>query len=244
MRCPRWVKLRHGLALVVCAAAAAPGFAADTTDAALQRPGAIIVADVTGDVTATFGEQKRPVKADERLRVDSTVTAGRRSAAKLQLSNGATVQLSPESEIEFEDFGQTAYYDNIKFAALKAEPSISRTRIRLARGDVALDVKPLKIERGSSFTLALVAGTLRIAEGSCRAMVQMSDLGLGVCTVELLNGRAEFEPIGGKFERIAPGTKLGFAVEIDKATNAVKLGELPKSDDAKSGAPAGAARKK
>jgi hypothetical protein len=208
------------------------GNCADKSDAILQRPGAIVVADVTGQVTASFGDQKKNVKTDERLRVDSTVTTGRRSAVTLRLSNGAALQLGSESEIEFEEFGQDPFSGSAKFAEMKEEPSISRTRLRLARGDVSVDVKPLKTSRGSSFTFSFVAGTLRIAEGSFRAMVQMSDLGLGVATLELKTGRAEFEAAGGKFEPMPAGRKLAFAVEVDKAGN-VKIGEMPKAADAK-----------
>lgn len=207
--------------------------AADAPEPNLAKPGAIIAADITGEVAASFGDQKKTVKTDERLRVDSTVTTGRRSAVKLVLSNGAAVQLGSESELEFEEFAQAAYYGNVKFAELKEEPSISRTRIRLVRGDVNVDVKPLKTARGSSFVFSMIAGTLRIAEGSFRAMVQMTDLGLGVCTLELESGKAEFEVAGGKFEPLPAGRKLAFAIEVDKATGNVKVGEMPKPADTK-----------
>lgn len=216
------------LLMVMCFASRA--IAADAPDSAFQKPGAIIAADITGEVTATFGNQRKAVKPDERLRVDATVTSGRRSAAKLILSNGALVQLGPESELEFEEFGQQAYLGNPKFAEMKEEPSISRTRIRLALGEVNLDIKPLKIVRGSSFTFSFVAGTLRISEGAVRAMVRMSDLGLGVCSLELTSGKAEFEVLGGKFEPLRPGTKLAFAVEVEKGTGTVKIGEMPKAE--------------
>jgi hypothetical protein len=229
--------VRRLLIMVVAASATLAGISADALDAALQRPGAIVVADVSGDVTASYGDQRKNVKLDERLRVDATLTSGRRSMVKLALSNGASVQLGSESEIEFEEFGQLAYSGNPKFAEMKEEPSISRTRLRLARGEVAVDVKPLKISRGSSFTFTFVAGTLRLFEGSFRAMIRMSDLGLGVCTLELQTGKADFEVVGGKFEPLPAGRKLAFAVEVDKATGNVKIGEMPKAGDPKSADP-------
>jgi hypothetical protein len=235
---PKGVNVRRWLFLLVAANAPLTGDCADAMEAALQRPGAIVVADLNGEVTASFGQQKKNVKLDERLRVDTTLTTGRRSTVKLALSNGATVQVGSESEVEFEEFGQLAYPGTQKFAEMKEEPSISRTRLRLARGDVSAEVKPLKVSRGSSFNFSLVAGTLRISEGSFRAMVRMSDLGLGVCTIELLTGKAEFEVAGGKFEPLPAGRKLGFAIEIDKTTGNVKIGEMPKAGDVKSAPPA------
>jgi hypothetical protein len=218
------------------------GRGADAKDA-LQHPGAILVADVMGSVTASFGDQRKTVKQDERLRVDSTITTERRSAVTLLLSTGASVQLGSESELEFEEFGQAAIYDTLKYAELKEEPTFSVTRIRLARGDVSVDVKPLKISRGSSFAFSFTAGTLRISEGAFRAMVRMSDLGLGVCTLELQSGTAQFEVLGGKSEPLPPGRKLAFAIEIEKGTGNVKVGEMPKPDEKASPAKTGEAGK-
>jgi hypothetical protein len=204
------------------------GLRAQAPEINLPRPGTIIVAELTGSGSAVNGDQRKPLKQDDRLRVGTTVTTARRTVATLLFSNGASVQLGAESELEVEEFGQAAVSGNLKYAELKEEPTISRTRLRLANGDVRGTVKPLKAARGSTFTLTLIAGTLRIREGTFNAMVRMSELGLGVCHVEVLNGAAEFEPVGGKFAPVPAGRKLTFAIEQDKATGAVKLGEMPK----------------
>lgn len=195
----------------------------------LPRPGTIVVADATGEVTMVAGEQRRRLKADERLRVGAAVTTGRKSMVTLQFSNGASVQLGPESELEIEEFGQAPVLVSPRFAEMKAEPTVSRTQLRLGRGDVNVEVKPLNVLRGSSFTVGLLAGTLRMNEGSFRAMLHMSDLGIGVFTIEVQTGSAEFEPLGGAggFKPVPAGRKVGFAIEHDRATGAVKLGELP-----------------
>jgi hypothetical protein len=146
----------------------------------------------------------------------------------LLFSNGASVQLGSESELEVEEFGQAPVSGTLKYAELKEEPTFSRTRLRLVQGDARVTVKPLKATRGSSFTVSLLAGTLRLRDGSAHVMVRMSDLGLGVCNLELLGGAAEFEPAGGKFLPLPAGRKLAFAIEQDKRTGAIKVGEMPK----------------
>jgi hypothetical protein len=234
------IRLPSWLGALVVMSAPVVGIAADP---ALQHPGAILVADVTGSVTASFGDQKKSVKHDERLRVDSTLTTERRSAVTLLLSNGALVQLGSDSELEFEEFGQARVYDTTKYAELKEEPTASVTRIRLARGDVSVEVKPLKTSRGSSFTFTFVGGALRISEGKFRAMIQMSDLGLGVATLELMSGVAQFEPVGGKFQSMPAGRKLAFAIELEKGTGNVKVGEMPKPNEKASPAKTGEAAK-
>lgn len=192
-----------------------------------------------GEVTAGVGDEQKRAVPDDRLRVGSTIVTGRRSLATLTLSNGATLQIGPESELEIEEFGQAPVSGSPKVAEMKEEPTISRTRLRLSRGEVVVEVKPLKTSRGSSFTLTTVAGTLRIADGTFRTTIQMSDLGLGIATLELQRGAAEFEVAGSNFQPVPSGKKLLFALETDKATGAIKVGEMPKESDVKA-APAGA----
>ena len=201
---------------------------AQVPEPSLPRPGAVVVVDVTGEATAGVGDQRNPIKADDRLRVGSTIATERRSLATIVLSNGTTLRLGSESELEVEEFGQAPVSGSLKFNELKEEPTISRTRLRLLRGDVTVDVKPLKVSRGSSFMLTMIAGTVRLAEGTFQARVRMSDLGLGVCTFELDKGAAEFEVVGGAFTPVAAGRKLAFAIELDKSTGAPKIGEMPK----------------
>jgi hypothetical protein len=199
---------------------------AEVPELSLPRPGTVMVGEITGTVTSIAGDQRKSVKPDERLRVGSTVTTGRRSVATLRFSNGAMVQLGADSELEIEEFGQAPFSGSTKFAELKEDPSLSKTKLRLLRGDVAIIVKPLKVNRGSSFTLTLLGGTVQTGDASFRAWVQMSDLGLGVCNVELQRGSAQFEPLGRPVVPLVEGRKLTFAIEQDKA-GVVKLSDMP-----------------
>jgi len=221
MKTRRWSSL--GLAVGVMAVA----LAAQVPELTLPRPGAVVVTDITGEVTVTASGQRRVPKPEERLRVGSTLATGRKSLFTVSLSNGATVQLGSESEVELEEFGQAPVAGSVKLAELREEPTLSRTRLNLLRGDVVIEVKPLKVARGSSFHLTLTAGTLRISEGTVRARVQMSDLGLGVASVELTKGRAEFEVAGGAVVPVPAGGQLAFALEVDKATGVTKVGAMP-----------------
>lgn len=194
----------------------------------LPRPGAVVATYLAGEAKVVNGEESRAIKGDDRLRVGSTIATGRKSFLTLTLSNGATIQLGAESELEVEEFGQSPISGSVKIAELTAEPTLSRTRLRLVRGDVTIEVKPLKVARGSTFVVALPAGTVRLGGGTVRAMVRMSDLGLGVCTLELQKGAAEFELAGREFVAVPIGQKLAFALELEKTTGEIKVGEMPK----------------
>ena len=217
---------RRAFATVI--ALAASGGVAQDIQLDLPRPGAVVIADVTGEAYTLGEAQRKTLKADDRVRVGAVVATGRRSMLTLHLSNGAAVRLGSETELEIEEFGQQPSMSAPKFADLKTEPTLSRTRLKLVKGDIAVEVKPLRVARGSSFHVVTPAGAVRTGEGTFRTMATMSDTGLGVCTLELQKGTAELELPGAAFSPVPAGTKLAFALERDRATGAIKVGEMPK----------------
>ena len=210
-----WAAVMVGSAL----AAQAPTF---------TRPGAFAVVDFEGDAVLVADGEERALKIDERLRAEVTFKTARLSNAIIEFSNGATLRVGSRSEVEVDEYWQQPHLQSTKVADMKEEPSPSRTLIRLVSGDLGVTVKPLLVARGSTFHLELVAGTLRINEGSVRARLQMTEIGIGYCSLELQSGSAEFEPIGGSFSPVPVGRLLAFAVEVNRVTGAVKIGEMPK----------------
>ncbi len=230
----RW---QRGVAMAAAMLAATWGEVGRAQEPVLTRPGQMWLAEVTGDVEVAAGGKARKAKTDEAVKAESVVTTGRRALATLLLSNGTTLKLAPESELEIEEYLQAPYSGGGKAADLKEEPSVSRTRVTLRRGEVRVTVKPLKAARGSAFALALPAGTVRTTQGAFYAMARIHDLGLGVCNVELESGAAEME-LAGKAEgtpatKLAPGQRTAWAIEVDKATGAVTVGDMPKADAGK-----------
>ncbi len=192
------------------------------------RPGVFTVVDLDGQVTLVAAGEERALKLDERLRAEVTFKTARLSNATIEFSNGVVLRVGSRSEVEVDEYWQQPHLQSTNLADRKEEPSPSRTLIRLVSGDVGLAVKPLLVALGSTFHLELVAGTLRVAEGNVRARVQMTEIGIGYCSVELQSGSAEFEPIGGTYAPVPVGRPLAFAVEVNRVTGAVKIGEMPK----------------
>lgn len=203
------------------------GVYAQAPDVVLTRPGQITITAVTGEAKVTMAGQTRPAKVDDRVRADAQVATGRRSVASLLFSNGATLELGTESEIEIEELLQAPFTAVGKTETFKEEPSVSRTRVRVVRGDVRLAVKPLKVTRGSMFVVALPAGSVRVAEGSIYALVRMTEAGIGFCALEHERGSAEFEPAGGAAAKLPVGRRLELAVEVDRRTGDVKVSPMP-----------------
>lgn len=198
--------------------------------AVFTRPGTIVVTEGIGGVQVVKEGSERPFKKDETLRAEVTFKTARRASASLELSNGTTLQVGVDSELTVEEFWQLPHSQAGKAADWKEEPSASRATLRLVRGDLSGTIKPLKVARGSSFTVELAAGTLRLTEGDFSARVQMTPLGLGLCVIELGRGRGEFEPVGGKATPLVLGKRLAFAVEQDARTGAMKVEPAPEPD--------------
>src|SRR4051812_46317738 len=127
---PTGVNIRQWLGLTTISAAMVVATRAADSPAPeieLPRPGAVIATDVTGEVALIAGDERKVIKTDDRLRVGATIVTARKSFVSLLLSNGTTLQLGPESELEIEEFGQLPVTDGTKFAQLTAEPTVSRT---------------------------------------------------------------------------------------------------------------------
>lgn len=207
---------------------AVAGLCAQVPDVVLTRPGQIVVTSLSGEASMTVAGQRRPLKLEDRVRVDAVVATERKSLLSLTFSNGVVIELGPETELAIEELLQAPFLATVKPEAMKEEPSVSRTQVRLGRGEVRLAVKPLKVSRGSAFIVAMQAGNARVEEGAFYAMVRMTDAGIGMCAIELTRGAAEFEVAGAGAAKVPVGRRLAFAVEVDRVTGAVKVGEMPK----------------
>ena len=215
----RWLGAWAAMMVGSVLAAQAPTF---------TRPGAFTVVDVEGEVILAANGEERALKVDERLRAEATFKTARLSNATIEFSNGVVLRVGSRSEVEVDEYWQQPHLQSAKVSDMKEEPSPSRTLLRLVSGDLVVSVKPLLVARGSTFHLELVAGTLRMTEGTLRARVQMTEVGIGYCSLELQSGSAEFERVGGAFAPVPVGRLMAFAVEVNRVTGAVKVGEMPK----------------
>lgn len=195
------------------------------------RPGSMIVTGLFGSAEAVSGGTERPLKLDERVRAEVNFRTARKSTLTVELSNGTVAKLGSDSELAVDEFWQQPHSQAGKMEEWKEEPSPSLTKMRLVRGDLTLHVKPLKAAAGSSFTIGLVAGTVRVTRGQLFLRVQMTELGIGLCTLELQDGAADFEPAGGSFSALPVRKRLLLAVEIDRGTGAVKVSDAPRADE-------------
>lgn len=197
------------------------------------RPGTMIVTDVAGEAVTVGETGTAALKLEQRLRAEIGFRTGRRSSVGLELANGTRAKIGSESEVTLPEFWQQPHSQAGKLETWNEEPSPSRTRWVVNRGDLTLQVKPLRVAAGSSLEVEVNAGVVRITEGVLRARVQTTEVGIGLCTLELESGRAELEKPGGAVTPLVAGKPLVLAVETDRRTGAVTVSEAPRADGAK-----------
>ncbi|MGF1451715.1 MAG: FecR domain-containing protein [Opitutales bacterium] len=76
-----------------------------------------------------------------------TVVTSRGSTALLLFSNGASINLGPDSRLNVSEFLQQSYNPSLgSYATLDADPSLSRTELRLDYGELTGEVRELREE--------------------------------------------------------------------------------------------------
>jgi hypothetical protein len=200
---------------------------------AFTRPGPIVTFEVLGEAQVLVDGKARAAKVEERMRAEVALRTARRSALGLEFGNGTLVRLGSDTELVVEEFWQQPHSQSGKVADWKEEPSPSRARLRLVNGDVSVNVKPLKAARGSTFAVETIAGTLRSTGGLMTARLQMTELGVGLCTLHLQQGSAEWEPVSGPTVRLPLGKPLLLEVELNRASGNVRVSEAQLPDATK-----------
>jgi len=129
-----------------------------------QPGGRILVARVTGEAFAVNPSDglRFPVRNGSLLTEGQVITTGAGASVLFVLSNGATVSLGADSVLSLEQFSQQPFGESYKMSALSAEPSTSTTRLNLVRGELISDVKKLKKDAGSSFSIQTPVGAAGI----------------------------------------------------------------------------------
>lgn len=148
--------------------------------------GVILAKRVKGKVWVVRGgsQSKEAIKEGDSIWQKDTVitdkgtTMEERGSVVLVFANGATVNLSPDTELRIEDFLMEKVDGAIDFEKLTQgkETNSSITRLKLARGDLVGNVKALNRSRGSSFNLETPAGAAGIRGTTFRVVFRLDPL--------------------------------------------------------------------
>jgi hypothetical protein len=165
--------------LILCAAFAAIPMRAQVpaAGASLTLPGTVIVAKVSGTANMTVNGTTTQLKVDDPVPQAAKIVTQLNSSVVLAFSNGATTQLGPDTEFIMEEFLQDPFASTITVANLVEEPTASRTKLTLNRGEIVGNVKKLKHANGSSFTVQTPVGAAGIRGTTFRIVFRPTGTG-------------------------------------------------------------------
>ncbi|HEY4301208.1 MAG TPA: FecR domain-containing protein [Candidatus Didemnitutus sp.] len=127
------------------------------------KAGLIKAVRVRGDVFKLSHDGQSSKLAEGSLLTESdTVTTGKASTVVLVFMNGSSIKLAPESKLAIEEFKMDALPKTINVSELKAEPSVSKTQLALAYGEMVGEVKHLNRDGGSYYNIKTPVGAAGI----------------------------------------------------------------------------------
>lgn len=206
-----------------------------------SAPGSIVLSRVEGTVSVQEKATTTVTPATNGLSISEgfVVRTGTESRVILVFSNGSTINLGADSELDIETFLQDPFESELRLADMTDEPSTSTTRINLTRGEVVGNVKKLNTAGGSSFTVQTPAGAAGIRGTTFRIVFRPTGDGRANFSLTMLEGDISF---AAKGVVSAPVNVLGdesIAVEVtvNEATGDVTV-QLPTGQVVKTTVPA------
>jgi hypothetical protein len=203
------------------------------SSAALQT-GKVQVGKVSGTVTLIEGKaQRKALAGGAFFQEGSRVETGADSTAELVFSNGASVMLTPNTQVELRTFRQVPSTGIINpYRQIEKDPSPSVTEIEVPRGKIIGEVR--KLNSLSTFTVKTPAGLVRIRGTVFTVEYRVAADGIGRIAVDCVRGSVEttvFSSNAGPVT-IEPGMQMASAVP-----SAALISSLSRAGAAAPGAP-------
>ncbi|GHB89970.1 FecR family protein [Cerasicoccus arenae] len=123
---------------------------------AQEKVGVIKAFLVKGDVTLINKSTgaSEPLMRGREFNEGYTIATGDDSTTLLLFSNGASINVTPNSKFDITDFEQAAYDPALgSFLRLEKDPSMSQTSTFMEYGEVIGEVRKLALDKGSTFTI-------------------------------------------------------------------------------------------
>jgi len=201
--------------------------------------GRIIAVKVVGSVTVTdVRDPMRPHKLVERGEVteNQIVNTGDDSKVLLVFSNGATVSLGPKSRLSIEEFLQDPFTQPVKVSELVDEPTTSSTKLNLIRGELISNVKHLRREKGSTFTVETPVGAAGI-RGTTFQITYRTSGNAGSYALRMVEGKIALD-FGGRArgvdvvkdqQVVLDGVQLDASGRVVSLPSSIKATDIPES---------------
>lgn len=156
--------------------------------------GRIVAARVQGQVDAVskVDGRKRTLHDGDAVTEQTEIVTGAASNVILVFSNGATVNVGADSELDIELFEQDPFATEQKVSGMKQEPGTSVTRLTLTKGELVGKVAHLNVDRSSEFTIQTPVGAAGIRGTTFRIIFRPGPNGTATFSLVTTDGRVVF----------------------------------------------------
>lgn len=175
----------------------------------------IIAAKITGVVTLKLDAAETPLKNGDVIPVKGTVITGNDSSVVLVFSNGATTQLGADTQLNIEEFNQDPFPATTNVSSLAAEPTTSKTKLHLKKGELVGAVKHLNRDKGSTFTVQTPVGAAGIRGTTFRIVFRPDGSGQAfLFSLSTVEGNVNFQGQGGTTAATPTGVDITGQQEV------------------------------
>lgn len=199
---------------------------------AQTQAGAIKAVRVTGEVTKVAVDGSRtPLVEGQSLIETDVVDTGADSGVVLVFMNGSSIKLAENSRLAVEEFKMDPLGEDIAVAGLAGEPTVSKTRLNLAYGEMVGSVK--KLNSGSQYDIKTPVGAAGIRGTTFRIVLRFQADGQVQFQLSTSEGRVVFSgvvPAGDASTptdapapevEVAAGQEVSAVVQVNPTTNTV-----------------------
>jgi hypothetical protein len=204
------------------------------TARAAQEQGRIIARGVKGKVTAkekAAAAVVNPVTVTNNmeLRQGMTITTEVNASVVLIFANGATVNLGTDSSLDIDEFTMEPSSAPLNPDTITDEPTVSKTKINLTKGELVGKVAKLNKAGGSDFTVGTPVGAAGIRGTTFRIVYRPNGNGQAFFSLTTVEGNVEVTlatgnvaaPVGVGASQEVVLTNV--TVNVDNTTGAVTI---------------------
>lgn len=188
--------------------------------AANRVAGKIIAAKIHGTVTALkkADNTSRELHDSDAISEGYVVSTSQKSSVVLLFANGAAVNLGANSSLSIDEFLLDPFDPKYSIAEAKDEPSTSVTKLSLERGELVGNVKHLKRDQGSSFSVNTPVGAAGIRGTTFKISIGLDDAGKPFVRISTSEGTVFLVSANGVESLIPAGKEVNVTFEV--TTNA------------------------
>lgn len=187
-----WLLIGVLLAAFTVRAQTPPATPAMAGQGKFDKNGVILVAKFSGKVDIIVDGVAKQAAIDLPVPPKARVVTAQGASVVLVFSNGATTQLGSDTDLVIEEFLQDPFAATVKVAEMTGEVTPSRTKLMLNKGELVGNVKKLKYDQGSSFTVQTPVGAAGIRGTTFRIVFRPTTDGKAFFTLTTATGQVDF----------------------------------------------------